>query len=73
MLERGVSISLTQGRQDGCPNVIPLVRYVRHIHSDRYYKQVLIKNPDATFLDIITPSDIAYVCGPHQRMTVGRR
>ena len=50
-----------------------LVRYVRHIHSDRYYKQVLIKNPDATFLDIITPSDIAYVCGPHQRMTVGRR
>ena len=38
-----------------------LVRYVRHIHSDRYYRTLLIKNVGATFLDIITPSDIAYV------------
>ena len=38
-----------------------LVRYVRHIHSDRYYRTLLIENVGATFLDIITPSDIAYV------------
>ena len=38
-----------------------LVRYVRHIHSDRYYRMLLIENLGTTFLDIITPSDIAYV------------
>ena len=38
-----------------------LVRYVRHVHSDRYYKNMLMENPGATFLDIITPSDVAYV------------
>ena len=38
-----------------------LVRYVRHVHSDRYYKNMLTENPCATFLDIITPSDVAYV------------
>ena len=38
-----------------------LVRYVRHVHSDTYYKNMLMENPGATFLDIITPSDVAYV------------
>ena len=38
-----------------------LVRYVRHVHSDSYYKNMLMENPGATFLDIITPSDVAYV------------
>lgn len=34
--------------------------YVRTMHSDRYFKQVLMMNPGATYLYIITPSDIAY-------------
>ena len=38
-----------------------LVRYVRHAHSDQYYKNLLIENPGATFLDVITPCDVAYV------------
>jgi hypothetical protein len=38
-----------------------LVRYVRHVHSDRYHQNLLTENPGATFLDVITPSDIAYV------------
>ena len=38
-----------------------LVRYVRHAHSDQYYKNLLIENSGATFLDVITPCDVAYV------------
>jgi len=39
-----------------------LATYVRNMHSDRYFKNVLTLHPGATYLDIITPSDIAYTC-----------
>lgn len=39
-----------------------LATYVRTMHADRYYKNVLSLHPGATYLDIITPSDIAYTC-----------
>jgi len=35
--------------------------YVRNVHADRYLKNLLLNNPGYTYLDIITPSDIAYV------------
>ena len=38
-----------------------LTRYVRKIHSDRYIKRTLAANPGVTFLEIIGPSDVAYV------------
>jgi hypothetical protein len=37
-----------------------LAYYARLIHSNRYYRSVLLNNPGATFMDIITASDIAY-------------
>ena len=36
-----------------------LAYYARLIHSNRYYRSVLLNNPGATFMDIITASDIA--------------
>ena len=39
-----------------------LATYVRTMHADRYYKNVLSLHPGASYLDIITPSDIAYTC-----------
>ena len=38
-----------------------LVYYARLVHSNRYYRSVLLNNPGATFMDIITASDIAYM------------
>ena len=38
-----------------------LARYVRKVHSDRYIKNALKQDPGTSFLDIICPSDIAYV------------
>ena len=37
-----------------------LASFVRLVHADRYYKNLLIKNRGSLFLDIITASDIAY-------------
>ena len=36
-------------------------RYVRKIHSDRHIKNTLSSNPGMSFLDMIGPSDVAYV------------
>jgi hypothetical protein len=36
-----------------------LAYYARLVHSNRYYRSVLLNNPGATFMDIITASDIA--------------
>lgn len=38
-----------------------LARYVRKLHSDRYLKNILRQNIGTSFLDIIGPSDVAYV------------
>ena len=38
-----------------------LARYVRKLHADRYLKNVINSEPGVSFLDIIGPSDIAYV------------
>ena len=38
-----------------------LARYVRKLHSDRYIKKTLSANPGTSFLDVIGPSDVAYV------------
>lgn len=38
-----------------------LARYVRKVHSDRFIKSVLMKEPGTSFLDIICASDVAYV------------
>ena len=37
------------------------VRYVRKLHSDQYLKTTLKNNPGKSFLDVIGPSDVAYV------------
>ena len=37
-----------------------LAYYARQVHSKRYYRTVLVNNPGATFLDVITASDVAY-------------
>ena len=40
-----------------------LATYCRNMHdSDQYFKNVLSMNPGASYLDIITPSDVAYAC-----------
>ncbi len=36
-------------------------RYVRRVHSDDFIRKTLLKNPKTSFIDIIGPSDIAYV------------
>jgi len=38
-----------------------LAGYVRVVHSDYYYRTLLVKFRGASYLDIITASDIAYV------------
>jgi len=38
-----------------------LARYVRKVHSDRYIKSALMKDPGTSFLDIVCASDVAYV------------
>jgi hypothetical protein len=38
-----------------------LARYARKVHSDRFIKSVLMKEPGTSFLDIICASDVAYV------------
>jgi len=38
-----------------------LARYVRKLHSDRYIKKTLAANPGESFLELIGPSDVAYV------------
>jgi hypothetical protein len=35
--------------------------YVRNVHADRYFRKLLLNNLGCTYLDIITPSDIAYI------------
>ena len=44
------------------PELMEFLAYytTRLIHSNRYYRSVLLNNPGATFMDIITASDIAY-------------
>ena len=36
-------------------------RYVRKLHSDRHIKNTMTSNPGKSFLDMIGPSDVAYV------------
>ena len=38
-----------------------LAGYVHVVHSDHYYRTVLLKYPGSSYLDIITASDIAYI------------
>jgi len=38
-----------------------LTRYVCKLHSNRYIKKTLAANPGVSFLEIIGPSDVAYV------------
>ena len=38
-----------------------LARYVRKLHADRYIKKTLAANPGRSYLQVIGPSDIAYV------------
>ena len=55
----GVSYFEEEGRMDELMEF--LASYVRVVHADRYYKNLLIKNRGSSYLDIITASDIAYV------------
>ena len=34
---------------------------VRNVHADRYFRKLLLNHPGGTYLDVITPSDIAYI------------
>lgn len=36
-------------------------RYVRRVHSNDFIRKTLLKNPQTSFVDIIGPSDIAYI------------
>jgi hypothetical protein len=36
-------------------------RYVQWVHSDDFIRKALLKTPKTSFVDIIGPSDIAYV------------
>jgi hypothetical protein len=51
--------------EDDVANFAPifdfLARYVRKVHSDRHIKNTLSSSPGMSFLDIIGPSDIAYI------------
>ena len=38
-----------------------LGRYVRRVHSDDFIRRALKTFPDSSFVDVLTPSDIAYV------------
>ena len=38
-----------------------LAGYVRVVHSDHYYRTVLLKYCGSSYLDIITASNIAYI------------
>ena len=38
-----------------------IARYVRKVHSDRHIKSTLLSSPGMSFLDMIGPSDIAYI------------
>ena len=38
-----------------------IARYVRKVHSDRHIKNTLSSSPGMSFLDMIGPSDIAYI------------
>ena len=37
-----------------------LALYARLVHSNQYYRSALLNSPGATFVDIITTSDITY-------------
>ena len=38
-----------------------LACYVCNVHADHYFRKLLLNLPGATYLDVITPSDIAYI------------
>ncbi len=38
-----------------------LARYVRNVHADHYFTKLLLNHPGGTYLNVITPSGIAYV------------
>ena len=38
-----------------------IARYVRKVHSDEHIRKVILYNAGRSFLDIIGPSDIAYI------------
>ena len=38
-----------------------LGRYVRRVHSDDFIRRTLKSYPESSFVDVMTPSDIAYV------------
>jgi hypothetical protein len=38
-----------------------IARYVRKVHSDEHIRKVIHYNAGRSFLDIIEPSDIAYI------------
>ena len=57
-LAKGVTFWTVQKRMDELCEF--LAYYARQVHSKRYYRSALVTNPGATFLDIITASDVAY-------------
>lgn len=63
-LARGVAPFLRENKncKTACrPLYDFFVRYVRKLHSDQYLKTTLKNNPGKSFLDVIGPSDVAYV------------
>ncbi len=64
MLIQGISPYLMAHIDD--PNSLTQIynffaRYVRKLHSDRHIKNTLASNPGTSFLEMIGPSDMAYV------------
>ena len=57
-LAKGVTFWKAEVRMDELCEF--LAYYARQVHSKRYYHSALLTNPGATFLDIITASDVAY-------------
>jgi len=50
-----------------------MARYVRKLHSDRYIRKMLAANLGQSFLNLIGPSDVAYViCLLKNSIKVGR-
>jgi hypothetical protein len=51
--------------EDGENNFKPIfdffARYVRKLHSDRHIKSTLSSSPGMSFLDMISPSNVAYI------------
>jgi hypothetical protein len=57
-LAKGVTFWKSEVRMDELCEFLAF--YARQVHSKRYYRSALVANPGATYLDIITASDVAY-------------